>query len=71
MPEFKWDPKSALRKATSDISASICLPANIVAVCKSIQITGPNDPNKDAFRNCAICGKHINFHKNGRCGSKL
>ncbi len=67
MPNYKWDANSALRKATSDISVNICLPAHIVAVCKAIQITGPNDPNKDAFRNCAACGKHVNFHVNGKC----
>ena len=69
MSNFKWDAKSALRKASSDVSVSVCLPlpTHIVAVCKSLQVTGANDPNKDAFRKCAACGKHYNFHVNGKC----
>ena len=27
------------------------------------KLTGNYDPNKDAFRKCSNCGKHINKHK--------
>ena len=55
---FHWDPASAARKASSDISVSV----NIGPVGISKQISGPNDPTKDAYRNCE-CGHHYNHHK--------
>lgn len=56
---YSWDPASAMRKAASDISVS--LSAGPVSVTK--QLTGPNNDQKDAFRNCSNCGSHVNFHK--------
>ena len=50
---YKWDALSALKKASSDVS--------ITVGPVSKQVTGPNNPNTDAYRNCA-CGKHFNYH---------
>jgi hypothetical protein len=62
---FSWDYKSAVRKASSDISISVGKTPLFI----NKQITGPNDPKKDAFRNCSNCGRHYNYHKNGKCPS--
>ena len=61
---FSWDAKSAFRKATSDLEVSVpVLP--FVSIGK--KVTGPHDPKKDAYRGCSQCGKHANYHKNGKC----
>jgi hypothetical protein len=26
-------------------------------------LTGPNNPEKDAYRNCSNCNTHYNYHK--------
>ena len=59
---YKWSPQSAIRKATSDLSINITIPP--VSVTKT---TTTHDPNKDAYRNCARCGKHVNYHTGGMC----
>jgi len=64
---FSWDSKSAFKKATSGIDVVISTPTPIVSLSKSIQLTPPNNPNENAFRKCQNCGKHWNFHKNGKC----
>jgi len=51
---YRWDAGSAGRKAASDIS--------INAGPVSKKITGPNNPSKDAYRNCQNCNKHFNYH---------
>ena len=56
--DYEWDPSSAMNKLLSDLSVSVGI--GIVSVSK--QITGPNDPEKDAYRNCT-CGQHKNKHK--------
>jgi hypothetical protein len=61
--KFSWDAKSALRKAQAAISVSIS--AGPVTISK--QITEPHNPKTDAYRSCSNCGKHINYHKNGKC----
>lgn len=58
---FVWDPASAGRKLFHD--STITINAGPVSVSKD---TPPNDPNKDAYRNCK-CGKHYNYHKGGQC----
>lgn len=63
---YQWDPKSAFRKASSNVSVSAGVSAVVVNAGVSKQITGPHDPQKDAYRNCT-CGKHINLHKDGKC----
>lgn len=60
---FTWDHNSAMRKATSNISVSVGVP--FVSVSK--QVTGSHNPKTDAYRSCSNCGKHINYHKNGKC----
>lgn len=56
--DFHWDPASAARKATSDVTLNV----GIGIISASKPISGPNDPNKDAYRNCT-CGHHYNYHK--------
>lgn len=60
---FSWDPSSAGRKLFHDSSITIGVPG-VVSIEKQ---TPPNDPKKDAYRNCSKCGKHWNYHKNGKC----
>lgn len=67
MSSFKWSPASAFRKATSDITVNVCSPTPVVSVCKTVTSTPPHDPSKDAYRNCSNCGKHLNYHKGGKC----
>ena len=51
---YRWDAMSAGKKLASDVSI------NIGPVSK--QVTGPNDPQKNAYRNCGNCGNHFNYH---------
>ena len=53
---YRWDAGSFGRKLGSDVSI------NVGPVSK--QISGPNDSNKDAYRNCQNCSKHFNYHSN-------
>lgn len=64
--EFKHDIKSAVRKLASDTSISVS--HGPITVTK--QLKGPNDPEKDAYRNCSNCKRHINYHKDGKCPDK-
>ena len=64
---FEWSAKSALNKAMSGITVSVCTPTPVISVCKSSDLTQPNDKNKDAYRNCKNCGRHYNYHTNGKC----
>ena len=50
---YRWDAASAGRKLSSDVSI------NVGPISK--QVTGPNNPKVDAYRNCQ-CGKHFNYH---------
>ena len=52
--KYEHDNKSAMRKATSNVSVSVPF--------VSKQITGPHNPKTDAYRSCKNCGKHKNFH---------
>lgn len=67
MSNFRWDMGSAVRKATSGVTVNVCTPTPVVSVCKSGQLTQDHNPNKDAYRNCSACGKHWNYHSNGKC----
>ncbi len=62
--EYKWDMKSFCDKLVSDVQVTISTPTPIVSVNKSFQLTPPHNPQVDAYRNCANCGKHVNFHQN-------
>ena len=64
---FEWSAKSAFNKAISGTTISICTPTPVISICKSSELTQLNDPNKDAYRNCKNCGKHYNYHTNGKC----
>lgn len=66
---YRWDSASFGRKFVSDIkiNASIPIVPGIVSIDKSFTVTQPHDPEKDAYRNCSKCGKHINYHKDGKC----
>lgn len=68
--QFKWDAGSALKKLGSDINVHVCTPTPIISVGKSFQLTPPHDPKVDAYRNCASCGKHYNYHVAGKCPGK-
>ena len=56
--QFQWDPLSAGKKFFCD--SAITLSIGVVSVTK---ITPENDKEKNAYRNCSICGKHYNYHK--------
>jgi hypothetical protein len=61
---FSWDLKSATRKFLSN--------GPVITNIKPWSDPGTiyvkmYDPNQDAYRNCKICGRHINFHKDGKC----
>ena len=61
---FSWDKKSTMRKATSNMSASV----NLGPVTITKQLTGDYNPETDAIRNCSNCGRHYNFHDmDGKC----
>lgn len=67
--EYSWDVKSAIKKSVSGIQLTISTPTPIVSASKSVYLTNPHNPQKDAYRNCSNCGKHYNYHKNGKCPS--
>ena len=56
--QFVWNPISAGKKLihNSDVTVSV----GIISVTKN---TGEHNKETDAYRNCAICGKHYNYHK--------
>jgi hypothetical protein len=56
---FSWSASSAFRKATSDMSLNVGV--GVASVSKPL--TGPNNPEKDAYRNCSNCNTHYNYHK--------
>lgn len=64
---FNWSANSAFNKIKSDVSIGVGIPG-IISISK--KITDPYDPNKDAYRACSKCGKHINYHINGKCPNK-
>lgn len=51
---YRWSFPSAFKKLTSNGSV------NVGPFSK--QITGPNNPEKNAYRNCLNCDKHFNYH---------
>lgn len=61
--KFSWDVKSAMRKATSNVSVSV----GVTPIYVTKELTGPHNQKTDAYRACSNCGKHINYHKNGSC----
>lgn len=61
--KYKWDSSSALRKAKADLDFRFSI--GIISLQK--RITGPYNPETDAYRCCAKCGRHKNYHKNGKC----
>ena len=64
---FKWDPYSAGRKLASGIGVTVSTPTPVVSVGKTFEVTKPNNPKIDAYRNCVRCGMHLNYHVNGKC----
>ena len=60
---YSWDPASAGRKFIKDATITVGIPG-VVSIEKK---TPPHDPKNDAYRACGKCGKHWNFHKNGKC----
>lgn len=55
---YIWDPISACKKFVhnSDVTFSV----GVVSITKN---TGTHNKETDAYRNCATCGKHYNYHK--------
>ena len=62
MESFSWSASSAFKKATSGISVTVSTPTPVVSIGKSFDVTEPNDPKRDAYRNCSNCKKHYNYH---------
>ncbi len=60
---YDWDSSSALIKAMSNTSMTV----KVGPVSIRKDIFGPNDSNKNSFRNCSKCGKHINYHRDSWC----
>ncbi len=60
---YKYNDPSALRKLTSGTHVTIS--HGPVSISK--QLFADNNPNKDAYRSCRNCGKHVNFHRDGWC----
>lgn len=56
---FEWDITSAATKFVYDTDVTISV--GVISVTKN---TGECNRKKDAYRNCRICGKHYNYHKN-------
>lgn len=63
---FHWDPISAGRKLVSDSTVNVNVSGGPVSAGISKNIP-KHDPKQDAYRNCSICGRHYNYHKNGQC----
>lgn len=61
---FKWDANSAYRKATSNVTVTLGGGIAPVSISKT---TAPHNPKTDAYRSCSNCGKHVNYHNNGKC----
>ena len=55
---FQWDPISAGRKFIHNTDVTVS-----VGVISATKNTGEHNKDKDAYRNCSICGKHFNYHK--------
>lgn len=70
MSTFKWDHRSAVRKGFSGVQVQISTPTPVFSVSKTIASTPPHDPEKDAYRNCASCGRHWNYHSGSKCPIK-
>ena len=64
--DYKWDSKSAARKAKSNISVTVS--TGVVSATK--QVSGSHNPKTDAYRNCKNCGKHKNYHKKEKLPGK-
>jgi len=60
---YKWDRESAMRKIKN--TSTVTVNAGPLAV--SVPSPAPHNPNRDALRNCARCGRHYNYHKDGKC----
>ena len=56
--KFVWSPISALNKFVHNTDITVS-----VGVISATKNTGEHDKEKHAYRNCSICGKHINYHK--------
>nr|WBF71139.1 hypothetical protein [Megavirus caiporensis] len=63
MSKYEWSTESAFNKLKSDLSVSINMP--FISISK--QITPSCDRERDAYRNCAKCGRHFNYHRSGFC----
>lgn len=55
---FEWDPVSAATKFICDSAVTVSV--GVISVTK---MTPENNKEKNAYRNCKICGKHYNYHK--------
>lgn len=64
---FEWDMGSAFRKGTSNITVSWNPSGKVGPIEWTGQkaewnVTGPFDPEKEAFRGCLKCHQHWNKH---------
>lgn len=66
MSEYEWSASSAFRKLGSGLWLTVDGPGGLSL---SKQITDDCNREKDAYRNCKNCGRHYNYHRNGRCPS--
>lgn len=68
MSSFSWDPASAGRKFFGDnggANITVGVPGVVTIEQKSPGMG--YSPEKDSYRNCSRCGKHYNYHRNGKC----
>ncbi len=61
---FTWDASSAAKKFMSGSKVDIGIPG-VVSISKDVPIF--HDKQNDAYRKCSACGKHYNYHKDGKC----
>lgn len=57
MSNFNCSGKSAWNKLKSDVTFTAGVPG----------LAATHNPKTDAYRACSNCGKHVNFHTNGKC----
>ncbi len=60
---YRWDPKSMLKKATSNLTITV----NLCSTISLSKTTAPNNDDMDCFRGCINCGKHVNLHSGYKC----
>nr|AEX63248.1 hypothetical protein mv_R1046 [Moumouvirus Monve] len=62
MSKYEWSATSAFTKFFSDATITVNFPGGSFS-----KQTPACDRERHAYRNCAKCGRHYNYHKGGFC----